>query len=116
MQNVYAQVGSSFQQVGGDCPDGFIEMVSQRPEGNYIAAEDGAWIPDPKYTPEAKARDIRNTLLTELDGIVTNPLRWSSLKVNQQVEVSGYRLALLDVPQQVGFPNSINWPAKPNFL
>lgn len=43
MNNVYAQVGSSLQQIGGDCPDGFIEMQSQRPYGDYVAAEAGTW-------------------------------------------------------------------------
>lgn len=44
MSNVYAQIGSSFQQVGGECPDGFITMSSQRPGADYVAADGGTWI------------------------------------------------------------------------
>ena len=43
MSNVYAQPGSSFQQIGGDCPAGWIEMQSQRPDNNSVAVADGTW-------------------------------------------------------------------------
>lgn len=46
MMQVFAQIGYSQQQVGGGCPEGFIEMVGQRP-GNYnIAQADGTWGPE----------------------------------------------------------------------
>lgn len=59
-------------------------------------------------------RMIRNELLvTEVDPIVTNPLRWAELSTEQQQDWADYRTALLNVPQQVGFPNEITWPTKP---
>lgn len=59
-------------------------------------------------------RMIRNELLvTEIDPIVTNPLRWAELSTEQQQNWIDYRTALLNVPQQVGFPNAITWPTKP---
>lgn len=43
---VFAEPGHSLQQVGGTCPEGWVEMVCQRP-GNYnIAQQDGSWGPD----------------------------------------------------------------------
>lgn len=40
---VFAKPGESQQQVGGNCPAGWITMVSQRP-GNYSCANiDGTW-------------------------------------------------------------------------
>ncbi|TWC11432.1 hypothetical protein FBY06_14421 [Pseudomonas sp. SJZ085] len=46
--NVYAEVGSNFQQVGGDCPDGWIQMTGQRPDGEdtllYTASDTGLWV------------------------------------------------------------------------
>ncbi|SDU61497.1 hypothetical protein [Pseudomonas mediterranea] len=46
--SVYAEVGSNFQQVGGDCPDGWIQMISQRPDGEdtllYTASDTGRWV------------------------------------------------------------------------
>lgn len=54
-----------------------------------------------------------NLLQTEVDPIVTNPLRWAELTLEKQQEWLDYRLALLSVPEQSGFPFHINWPTKP---
>ena len=53
-------------------------------------------------------------LLTEVDPLVTNPLRWAELTSDKQTEWSQYRTDLLNVPQQSGFPNTITWPTKPS--
>ena len=53
-------------------------------------------------------------LLTEVDPLVSNPLRWAELTSNKQTEWSQYRTDLLNLPQQSGFPNAITWPVKPN--
>lgn len=42
--NIYAIVGDSFQQVGGDLPKGHIRMKELRPTLNHVAAEGGIWI------------------------------------------------------------------------
>lgn len=56
----------------------------------------------------------RDSLLhSEVDPIVTNPLRWADLTTEKQNEWTQYRNDLLNVPQQAGFPNTINWPTKP---
>ena len=66
---------------------------------------------------EQKASDIRfardELLVTEVDPIVTNPLRWAELSSTEQQQWTDYRTALLDVPQQSGFPNEVVWPTKP---
>lgn len=60
------------------------------------------------------ARILRDLLLTsEVDPIVTNSLRWAELSSTEQQQWTDYRTALLDVPQQSGFPNKVNWPTKP---
>ena len=61
----------------------------------------------------AQARAQRDALLQEVDSIVGNPLRWASFSQAQQTVWADYRQALLDVPQQPGFPNTINYPTKP---
>lgn len=57
----------------------------------------------------ADAREARDALLRETD--------WTALKALESgvvaSDMASYRQALRDVPQQEGFPNSINWPAKP---
>lgn len=53
-------------------------------------------------------------LLTEVDPLVSNPLRWAELTSDKKTEWSQYRTDLLNLPQQSGFPNAITWPVKPN--
>lgn len=71
---------------------------------------------EPEPSAEEQARWRRDGLLYELDAIVTNPLRWGDLKESEQQALAAYRQALLDVPQQAGFPEDVDWPAKPEFL
>lgn len=71
------------------------------------------WTPPTTDELAQQARWKRSGLLQELDSIVGNPLRWASFSQAQQTAWANYRQALLDVPQQAGFPNTINWPTKP---
>lgn len=42
--SVFAMVGDSLQQIGGDCPPGFILMAGERPEPDFVASPAGEWI------------------------------------------------------------------------
>lgn len=57
-------------------------------------------------------RAERDSLLRELDAVVNNPLRWASLSQEQQSYAAEYRQALLNVPQQEGFPTEVVWPIR----
>ena len=57
--------------------------------------------------------DRNNRLVTEVDPIAGNALRWSDLTSDQQAAWTQYRTDLLAVPQQAGFPNTITWPTAP---
>jgi hypothetical protein len=60
------------------------------------------------------ARSQRNRKLEfEVDPWVTNPLRWESLSPAKQQEWLDYRISLLDLPQQEGWPHNIVWPLQP---
>ena len=61
-------------------------------------------------------RTTRDFLLSQLDSLISNPLRWESISEQDKNEIGVYRTALLDVPQQAGFPENINWPSTPNFV
>ena len=52
-------------------------------------------------------------LINDVDPIVTNPLRWDAMSKRKQDAIKAYRVALLDMPKQAGFPNNIKWPKKP---
>lgn len=61
----------------------------------------------------AQVRADRDGRLLEVDAVAGNALRWAALDADTQAAWATYRQALLDVPQQVGFPNDITWPTKP---
>ena len=59
----------------------------------------------------SEVRADRDGRLADVDAIAGNALRWADLTSAEQAEWSTYRQALLDVPQQAGFPHNITWPA-----
>ncbi len=71
---------------------------------------------------EAELAEMRGTevrqkreiiLTTEVDPIVSNPLRWADMTTEQQNAWSQYRTDLLNITDQAGFPHSVTWPTKP---
>lgn len=58
-------------------------------------------------------REERDEDLLQVDVHSGNVLRWAELSTDQQTAWSQYRIDLLNVPQQDGFPNTITWPTKP---
>lgn len=54
--NIYAEPGQSFQQIGGDCPEGWIEMSEERPGEEHVAGLDGAWVLPPPPVPQSVSR------------------------------------------------------------
>ena len=77
--------------------------------GETTTIEDGV-------APALTAQDVRNErdskLQSEVDVIASNALRWADLTSEAQAAWATYRTALLDVPQQAGFPD-VTWPTKP---
>ena len=61
----------------------------------------------------AEVRADRDDRLAEVDAVAGNTLRWAALDAETQALWATYRQALLDVPQQSGFPNDITWPTEP---
>jgi hypothetical protein len=60
----------------------------------------------------AVERVTRDDLLKS-DVDVINAVRWNAMSAEDQAAWTTYRQALLDVPQQEGFPFTITWPTKP---
>lgn len=61
----------------------------------------------------AQVRTERDQRLLTVDAIAGNALRWAALDADTQAAWAVYRQALLDVPQQAGFPNDVTWPEEP---
>jgi hypothetical protein len=63
-----------------------------------------------RSTRAKEARATRNMLLAECDWI---ELPSCKLPENKKQEWANYRQTLRDVPLQLGFPENIQWPVKP---
>jgi hypothetical protein len=62
----------------------------------------------------AQVRAQRESILTsEVDPLVSNPLRWADLTVEQQNAWAQYRTDLLNITDQSGFPHNVEWPTAP---
>jgi hypothetical protein len=91
-----------------------------KPKEGFVTVFDGdKWTQsevkqEPKPEPSneekaAQARNKRNGLLFESDWRIL-----SDVPAKHSKDWAEYRHALRDVPQQPGFPVSINWPKPPN--
>ena len=59
----------------------------------------------------AEVRSTRDSLLrSDVDPVAGNALRWAALTSEQQTAWATYRTALLNVPEQAGFPDNVTWP------
>lgn len=99
-----------------DCVEQGRELFSRA-----VSKEFGEILPYKPHVPTDEelaglARDERNQKLLELDKAVSNPIRYASFTENQKAELAEYRQALLDVPQQDGFPNDYTIPETPMFI
>lgn len=69
----------------------------------------------PVATDEVISQRIRNKrdvlLKKHVDRI--NAVRWNSFTEEQKKEWEKYRLNLLDIPEQAGFPHNVVWPQIP---
>jgi hypothetical protein len=61
----------------------------------------------------AQVRADRDARLMDVDAVAGNTLRWAALTSAEQAIWAVYRQALLDVPQQEGFPSEVTWPVAP---
>ena len=71
-----------------------------------VKAQEEAWAAGANDRLAAEEREKRNALLAETDYFGASDVTMSS-------DMTTYRQALRDVPQQKDFPTSINWPTKP---
>lgn len=97
-------------------PEGTVE-VDLKPSDLHKMV-DGVWVEFSQAEKDKLASDNARyqrdmKLTTEVDPIAGNALRWAALTAAQQQAWADYRQALLDIPQQSGFPHDVVWPTKP---
>ena len=105
-------------------PEGAVEIavderdavLKEQALGKILCVENGKIVPRPitevEWAAAAAVRATRDSLLLKhVDRF--NAIRFESLNGAQQKEWIEYRQALLNVPQQEGFPFDISWPTPP---
>jgi hypothetical protein len=97
--------------------NGEIKKYPPRPSfAHYWDNNLNEWVLDTVLEIALKSdevRDLRLAKLNELDNFTQNPLRWMSLSDDFKNQLSIYRQALLDMPQQQGFPLNVTFPTIP---
>ena len=83
-----------------------------------IGSDYAAYVAPTQAEIDAKlSENLRNQrdqkLAEEVDPIAGNALRWAALTDAQRTAWGNYRTALLDLPTQSGFPDTVAWPTKP---
>jgi len=92
---------------------GHWDRTQYRVINNEVVSQTVDLDPD-QAQAKIQARNQRNQSLSAVDRV--NPVWYASLDADQQAELATYRLSLLAVPQQSGFPTQVNWPAKPTWI
>lgn len=130
---VYAVPGTADQQIGGKCPDGGVMMSGPRPEDvrdvsgvvteTWVASQQGSW--EKISTASSRIREERDRRLEESTWIIERHRdqlasgEATTLTEGQYQAWLGYRQALRDIPQQLGFPwngpddPACPWPVEP---
>jgi len=110
MDIIYGIVDERNQYINGS-PDGGLVMDETRPSIDHKCQDDGdgtgTWVLDTDYIGE-EVRTDRNKLLLECDYTVL-----SDSQVDDQAAWVTYRQSLRDITDQVGFPETIDWPDRP---
>ena len=99
-------------------PDDIDNTVDNSVLINLIGSNYTAYVAPTQEEINAElSEDIRGyrafLLETEVDPLVTNPLRWADLTEAKQAEWTQYRADLLNLSEQDTFPSSVTWPTKP---
>lgn len=122
MEQVFAEIGSNFQQVGGECPTGWITMDSQRPDDDsipdYTAQPNGTWAIT-QDTVNAKLAPLENQWREEQMARIANQLLMiedddPAALPGTEREWRDYRIKVRAWKEgNVDFPNSDKRPAYP---
>lgn len=101
---------------GNELPEVFHTIAHNLTYMVEVTEDEAMIIANPPPTLEEleeQVRHKRSVLLSELDALVSNPLRWGAYSPSEQEALGRYRLALLDITDQEGFPTNVEWPEVP---
>lgn len=108
-------ISSVTKDASGLFPPGFSVLEVENVENEFDQFKyrivDGAMVD--RVPNENDIRNTRTEMLKRLDEIVSNPLRFNSFSQETKDKLAQYRLDLLDITKQSGFPENVQWPTMP---
>lgn len=109
--NILRALLTSFVQAD---PEHYREIAVNDKDGNKIATTvEEIPEPTPEEIKERKAAEVRaqrDYLLNKTDYLVSGDY---PISAEDLAKVKAYRQALRDLPEQEGFPESVEWPTEP---
>lgn len=109
--NILRTLLTSFVQAD---PEHYREVAVNDKDGNRVATTvEKIPEPTPEELKERKAAEVRakrNYLLNSTDYLVSGDY---PISTEDLAKVKSYRQALRDLPEQEGFPESVEWPTEP---
>ena len=90
---VYSLAGLSIQQIGGERPDGWVEMECERPSNAHVATSDGKWI-IPVKTMQQKIAEAVNTYSTVVESLKSQTI--SAIMTDESAKLAQIRAELAD--------------------
>lgn len=96
---IYALVGGSAQQFGGSCPDGWIEMNSERPGvDGWVASDNGGWV-----RHQLTADDIR-TMREAAYRIESDPLFMEARYDDDPIKLKAWKDKVAEIKARYPLP------------
>ena len=89
--------------------NGVVVYLTEKEEYELIKQ----WTEEANKAPEYAREERDAILMTVVDPVVSNLLRWNDMSEAKKTEWAEYRQALLDIENIEGYPHEIVWPTKP---
>jgi len=91
-----------------------VALLQQITDGNDLVPYTPPTQEEVDAGKSVEVREIRDyNLISVVDPVVSNALRWSDMPQEDKDVYITYRLDLLNIPAQAGFPHNIIWPIEP---
>lgn len=118
---LYPEDARELYEDSGSWPEDAIEVPAERLALIQAQRSDGEVVPDANGLPTVVLRgesdeDLAALVRSERDSLIraTDWTQLGDVPEETRQRYVGYRQALRDVPQQIGFPREINWPVPPD--
>lgn len=103
--NIYAEIGQSLQQIGGDCPVGWIVMKTERPDATSVAKKGGKW--GPKVLTKEEIINLRaNAYKTESDPL-KNEAEFDAIVADKQPDYKLWLAKVNEIKQKYPFSTEV---------